>query len=41
MTDENLQPLERIPRHEVYSVPWFAFDDNATTGSGSSETMDL
>lgn len=41
MTDENLQPLERIPRPEVYSVPWFLHEDVATSGSGSSETMDL
>lgn len=29
MTDENLQPLERIPRPEVYSVPWITIDDVA------------
>ena len=40
MTDENLQPLERIPRPEVYEIPWFDYV-SSDSGSGAGETMEL
>lgn len=42
MSNTNQPPLERIPRPDVYEVPWFdGAPEEDGTGTGNGEEMDL